>query len=168
MKKLILVLLLTFLLVGCGGAKLLTYSSSALGLTFDYPSMSFEEEVSVNETDDTILLNTSKGTIATLKVKVIQAKAAEVSMGEHLNSILLNNSEACEIEQLLATSEREIYGFDSKVYPFGDEFDQNCLLTTNVYYFPLFSNKIVLVGTGQAPAFDDEGNGNFLDSISLF
>lgn len=165
MKKTALGLILMVLLTGCGGPKLLTYSSSVSGLTFDYPLLSFGEEVSVTEADNTILLDTAKGTIASLKVMNIQPKADEMPMVEYLQTVLLNNSTACEMELLSADNNREVYGFDSTVFPFGDEFDQNCLLTTNVYYFPANMDKLVLVGTGQGPAFDDEGNLNFLNSI---
>ncbi len=167
MKKIIVSLLaLMFVLVGCG-AKLMTYSSDDLGLTFDYLSKSHGAEVILEEDGEVVSLMTGDNVIATLSVEMIDSLTGEEGMINHLWKALLDESEACEIEEVSVTEEKEVYGFNSTVYPYGDEFDPNCRLTSAIYYFPAQVNKVVVVGTGQAPAYEGEDAQAFLDSIKL-
>ncbi len=175
MKKITIISLIAALfLVGCGGPELLTYNSDTLGLTFEYPSKSFGESVSLqeelSETGEIgeVSLMVEERVIASLSVEMIDSPTGGTGdMTHHLWTILLSESEACAIEEVSITDEKEIYGFDSLVYPFGDEFDSNCLLTSKIYYFPEQVNKVVVVDTGKTEAFEVDVNPDFLDSVKL-
>ncbi|MBT7484541.1 membrane lipoprotein lipid attachment site-containing protein [Candidatus Peregrinibacteria bacterium] len=172
MKKYLIALVAVVFLTGCG-VKTMIYSSDSLGLDFEYPSKSYGENVSLQEdlSEDgetgVVSLMTDESVIASLSVEMIDSPTGGEGMINHLWTILLNKSEACSIEEISITEEKEVYGFNSQVFPFGDDFDENCRLNTNIYYFPEQVNKVVGVGTGQAPAFEQAINEDFLNSINL-
>jgi len=168
MKRFTMFMAVAIVLVGCGApkAEILSYSSDSLGLTFDYPSVSYGEVVVVVEEGDTVSLETGGVSIAGMSVKMMDSSEGE--MVARLNQMFLNNSEACSVEELSVTEDKEVYRFDSHVFPFGDEFDANCLLTSNIYYFPTHADKVVVVGSGQAALFEtQEFNSAFFDSIKF-
>mgnify|MGYP003965461201 CR=1 FL=1 len=165
MKKFIAFMGLALVLVGCGPkAELLSYTSEDLGLSFEYLDLSYEQEVTVSEEGDTVSLLVEDVSIADLTVKEVDV-SSDVLVA--LNAVLLNNSEACVVEALYVGEDKSIYGFDSVVYPFGDEFDDNCLLTAGIYVYPGVTNKVVLIDSGHAAPYDGEETEAFANSISL-
>ncbi len=153
----------------------LTYESDSLGLSFEYPASEgaiISEDLNADQNGETgtVTIFVPNGNTTILSVEWIDSPTETDNMAEHLQVILLDNSEYCKITEKSITTEKETYNFSTLVSPYEDSnSDPNCQILSEIYYFPAQANKVVIVGSGQTPPFTEtEYTEHFYDSIELF
>lgn len=153
-----------------------TYESDSLGLSFSYPSTTNGNTVTVEEALNSdqngeigsVSLLSGNSRIASISVEWIDSPTLTDNATDHLEAILLKNSETCNIELIKEGTNKDIYAFKTSASPYGDEFDPNCQILSVIYVFDAQPNKVAIVGTGQAPPFSAKETEAFFDSIKLF
>lgn len=151
----------------------ITYTSNELGLTFDYPEVSYEKANSVTEEGNVVTLWTQEGEenlreLLTIRVKELRPEEAYHSFEEYLNATLLDNSESCRIELSKEEDDMVVFAFNSEVALYENDFDENCEIYTTIQYYKDQPAYFALVGHGQDAPFELEDTEKFYDSIHLF
>lgn len=181
-------LILSLLLLGVGCSKkevsetpyYRVYASSALGVQFEHPLKSSfyndaevviteESKVDGSGTVNVSTVDNENDPIVGIRVQNITAPTVDVNRVDYFSTLLLNNSENCYVEQVSSTQDRERYTIQPPVTPPDvASVDDNCALRgQSFYYFPAEPTKLVFFGIEEIPAFMQEDDLHFKDSIRL-